>query len=55
MIGTAPHPLPRTEIVNFRATPEERRAIEARALAEQRTVSDWVRRVVLMQAWGTQR
>ena len=46
MIGTAPYP-PRTAIVNIRVTPEERRAIAERARAEQRTVSDWIRLVVL--------
>lgn len=55
MIGTAPYPPPRTEIVNFRATPAERRAIEARAREAQRTVSDWIRLVVLAQAGGTAR
>lgn len=54
MIGTVPYTPPRTEIVNFRVTPEERRAIEARARDEQRTVSDWVRLAALARAWGSQ-
>ena len=52
MIGTAPYPPPRAEIVNFRVTPEERRAIEERARAAQRTVSDWIRLMVLAQGTG---
>ena len=54
MIGTAPYPPPRTEIVNFRVTPDERRAIEARARAEQRKPGEWMRLVVLARAGGTQ-
>lgn len=53
MIGTIPYQPPRTEIVNFRVTPEEKRAIEERAQAELRTLSDWVRLVALARAWGT--
>ena len=54
MIGTAPYPPPRAEIVNFRVTPAERRAIAEKAKGEQRTISDWIRLVVLAQARGTQ-
>ena len=53
MIGTAPYPTPRTEIVNFRVTPEEKQALEQRAHAEQRTISDWLRLLALARAWGT--
>ena len=53
VIGTPPYTPPRTVIVNCRVTPEEKRAIEARAQSEQRTVSDWLRLLALAQAWGT--
>ena len=54
MIGTAPYPTPRTENINFRVTPEEKRAIEERARAEQRKPSDWLRLVALARAQGSQ-
>jgi uncharacterized protein (DUF1778 family) len=52
MIGTATYN-PRTENVNFRVTPAEKQALEQRAQAESRTVSDWLRLVALSRAWGT--
>ena len=44
---------PRTASIKFRATPDERRAIEAAAARAQRSISDWARRAVLAMARGT--
>lgn len=54
--GTPSYPIEerRTEIVNLRATPGEKAAIEKAAARAQRTISDWVR-VVILQAVGTAR
>lgn len=53
MIGTTPYNPPRTENVNFRVTREEKQALEERARADSRTVSDWLRLIALARAWGT--
>ena len=40
----------REEQINIRLTAQERAAIEAAALIDQRTITDWARRILLIGA-----